>query len=349
MPGNNDKPRLALSRRKLLASSGKLALGGAALSALGPISGAFAANKIYQWGSASLGSTGYVIITALAAAVNKFSDPKLRNSSLSTAGGAENMALIGEGVLDFAQTTSTDWLPATTGTGRYEGSPVKVMQMFSYTAWNLSPMVRADSGIKTLADLEGRKVMPASAGGATTGMWHTLFKAAGLFDKVDWTYGSWTETYNAIKSGAADCIPILLTNGRPSPRVTELESTGIGMHVLDIPEDVVTKAQQMNPGLLSAVVPAEATKLLDKPTRLLALGGVLGVHPSVPEDIAYNVTKSILDNAKFIQGKGVQLQDVSIEFAARHLIPDYPVHPGAARYLKEKGVWRDELKIGTVG
>ncbi|MEE8505281.1 MAG: hypothetical protein V3S40_03565, partial [Kiloniellales bacterium] len=82
------------TRRKVLQGTARAVLGGAAISAMGPMSQTLGATKIYQWGSASLGSTGYVIITALAAAVNKFT--KLRNSSLSTAGGAENMALIGE-------------------------------------------------------------------------------------------------------------------------------------------------------------------------------------------------------------------------------------------------------------
>ncbi len=334
------------TRRDILRGAAGAAAGGAALSALGPMAEVLAAPKIYQWGSAALGSTGYVIITALAAAVNKFS--KLRNSSLSTAGGAENMALIGEGVLDFAQTTSTDWLPATSGTGRYKDNPVKVMQMFSYTAWNLSPMVRKDSGIKTLEDLVGKKVMPATAGGATTGMWHTMFKAAGLYDKVKWTYGSWTSTYGAIKSGAADCIPILMTNGRASPRVTELEAAGIDMRVLDIPEATIKKAQAMNPGLLSAMVQPGGTKFLTKPTRLATLGGVLGVHPRIDEETAYTVTKTVLDNAAFIRKKGVQLQDVSLEFANSQLMSAYPVHPGAARYLKEKGIWRNDLKIGKI-
>lgn len=331
------------SRRRFIRNTGGLALGAGTLAALGPMAPALAQNKILQWGSASLGSTGYVIITVLAATVNKFS--KLRNSALSTAGGAENMALIGEGILDFGQSTSTDWQPAIDGTGRYEGSPVKAYQMFSYTAWNLSPMVRADSGINSVQDLIGKKVMPASAGGATTGMWHTMFKAAGIFDKVNWNYGSWNETYGAIKTGAADCIPILLTNGRPSARVRELEAAGIGMKVLDIPEDLLAKAQEMNPGLLSMVVEPGNVKWLDKPTRLASIGGILAVHPRVDEETAYQVTKAVLDNVQYVTSKGSELQDVSLDFATKYLIPKYPVHPGAARYLKEKGVWRDDLTV----
>jgi len=331
------------SRRRFIRNTGGLALGAGTLAALGPMAPALAQNKILQWGSASLGSTGYVIITVLAATVNKFS--KLRNSALSTAGGAENMALLGEGILDFGQSTSTDWQPAIDGTGRYEGSPVKAYQMFSYTAWNLSPMVRADSGINSVQDLIGKKVMPASAGGATTGMWHTMFKAAGIFDKVDWNYGSWNETYGAIKTGAADCIPILLTNGRPSARVRELEAAGIGMKVLDIPEDLLAKAQEMNPGLLSMVVEPGNVKWLDKPTRLASIGGILAVHPRVDEETAYQVTKAVLDNVQYVTSKGSELQDVSLDFATKYLIPKYPVHPGAARYLKEKGVWRDDLTV----
>jgi hypothetical protein len=284
-----------------------------------------------------------VIITVLAATVNKFS--KLRSSALSTAGGAENMALIGESVLDFGQSTSTDWQPAIAGTGRYKGNPVKAYQMFSYTVWNLSPMVRADSGIEKLEDLAGKKVMPATAGGATTGMWHTLFKAAGIYDKVRWTYGSWNETYGAIKTGAADCIPILLTNGRASARVTELEAASIPMRVLDVPEDLFQKAQKMNPGLLSSVVQPGKIKFLDKPTRLASMGGILAVHPRVDEETAYQVTKAVFDNVKYVRSKGSELQDVSLEFATKFLIADYPVHPGAARYLKEKNAWRDDLKV----
>ena len=335
------------SRRRLLRDSSTLALGGGALGLLGPAGRLLAQdNRILQWGSSSLGSTGYVIITVLAAAVSRFTD--LRNSALSTAGGAENMALLGEGIIDFGQTTATDWQPALTGTGRYEGAPVEAQQMFSYTIWNISPMVPADSGIESLEDLKGKRVMPAAAGGATTGLWKTLFEAAGLYDEVEWTYGSWNETYNAARTGAADCIPILLTNGRPSPRVTELEAA-MDMRVLPLSEELLQKANELNPGVGWAVVKPGSTEFVSEPTLMVSFAGILAAHPRIDEDTAYTICKAVFENAEYIREQGVQLQDVSLEFATRHLIPAYPVHPGAARYFKEQGVWRDDLTVAGEG
>lgn len=331
-----------IGRRRVLEGAGALALSGAALPLvrLRPAS----AQEVLQWGSSSLGSTGYVIIEALAWAANQYSE--LRNSSMSTAGGAENMALLQQGLLDFAQTTSSDWKPAVSGEEPYP-EPVEVYQMFSYTIWNLHPMVRADSDIQSLDDLRGRRVMPATAAGATAGMWQTVFEAAGIAQDVDWTYGSWRESYNAMKSGAADCIPTLLTNGRPSPVLEELQ-TAADVRVLPVPEDLIAKAQEQNPGILKATLTPEAWGTLEEPRTMLSISGILGVHPRIDEETAYAVTKAVFDNVEEVRSKGVQLHDVSLEFATQHLMPQYPVHPGAARYFREQGVWRDELEVAKL-
>ncbi len=330
-----------LSRRSILKGIGGAAGAAAVTPLLG--GGAHAAQKIYQWGSSSLGSTGYQIITVLAAAASKYSDG--RHASLSTAGGAENMALIGEGILDFGQSTTTDWYPAINGLGRYEGNPVNAVQMFSYTVWQCTPMVRADSGIETLEDLAGKRVMPATAGGATTGLWNTLFEAAGIKDKVEWTYGSWSETYNALASGAVDCIPSLLTAGNPSGLVQRLETTH-GLKVLPVSDDLIAKAAAMNPGVKSAVVDPSTWASLKEPTLMVSFGGVLAASPDISEDLGYAVTKAVYDNAKFVQKRGgIKLKDINPDFAMQFLMPAYPVNAGAAKYFKEQGVWRDDLKI----
>ena len=330
-----------LTRRTLLQGIG----GAAGAAAMTPLlgGGANAAGKIYQWGSSSLGSTGYQIITVLSAAASKFSDD--RHASLSTAGGAENMALIGEGILDFGQSTTTDWYPAINGIGRYEGKPVNAVQMFSYTVWQCTPMVRADSGIETLEDLAGKRVMPAAAGGATTGLWDTLFEAAGIKDKVEWTYGSWGETYDALAAGAVDCIPSLLTAGNPSGLMQRLETTH-ELKILPISQELIDKAAEMNPGVKSAMVTPDTWATLKEPTRMVSFGGVLAASADISEEVGYNVTKAIYENADFVKQRGgVQLKDINPQFAVEFLMPAYPVNAGAAKYFKEQGVWNDKFKI----
>lgn len=329
-----------LTRRTLLQGIG----GAAGAAAMTPLLGGGAqAAKIYQWGSSSLGSTGYQIITVLSAAASKFSED--RHASLSTAGGAENMALIGEGILDFGQSTTTDWHPAINGLGRYEGKPVNAVQMFSYTVWQCTPMVRADSGIETLEDLVGKRVMPATAGGATTGLWNTLFEAAGIKDKVDWTYGSWSESYDALASGAVDCIPSLLTAGNPSGVMQRLETTH-ELKILPISEELVAKAAEMNPGVKSAMVSPDTWASLKEPTRMVSFGGVLAASPEISEEVGYTVTKSIYENAEYVRKRGgVKLKDINSDFALEFLMPAYPVNAGAAKYFKEIGIWDDKFTI----
>ena len=311
-----------------------------AAGALGRISPALA-QGLLQWGSSSIGSTGYVIIEALAATVNRHSE--LQNAALATAGGAENMALLGEGLITFGQTTSTDWLPATTGAEPY-GQPIDVNQVFAYTVFNCTPMVRADSEIQTLEDLRGKRVMPSTAGGSTAVLFRTLFEAAGIVNDVEWTYGSWRETYDALRAGAVDCIPSLLTNSRPSPIQTELTTT-LPIRILPLSRELLQQAQDLNPGVIVGELEPEKFDAIDEMKLAASFSGILATRPETEEEIVYQVTKAVYDNAEEVRGLGVQLQDIEPKFATRYLLTQFPVHPGAARYFKEIGVWRDDLTV----
>ncbi|MDX5361857.1 MAG: TAXI family TRAP transporter solute-binding subunit [Alphaproteobacteria bacterium] len=299
------------------------------------------AQQSFQWGSSSIGSTGYVIMEGLASTVNRHTD--LQNASMATSGGTENMQLFHEGVIQFGQTTSTDWLPASRGEAPYP-QPITVHQMFAYTLFNCTPMVRADSDIQTLDDLKGRRCMPSPAGSSTATMWRVLFEAAGIKDEVEWTYGSWRESYDALRGGAVDCIPSLLTNGRASPIMSELATT-VPVRILPIPDEVMKKARALNPGISRGIIPAGAAGIAEE-TGAASFSGVLGASPNVSEEHAYQVIKAVFDNAEEVRNLGVQFKDIAIDFAAEYLVAGFPIHKGAARYFKEKGVWRDDMVEG---
>lgn len=297
------------------------------------------ARQSLQWGASSVGSTGYVIMEGLANTVNRHTD--LQNASMATSGGTENMQLFAEGIIQLGQTTSTDWKPAAEGKEPYP-APIEVHQMFAYTLFNCSPMVRASSAIKTLEDLRGKRCMPSPAGSSTSTMWQVLFEAAGILDDIEWTYGSWRECYDALRSESVDCIPSLLTNGRASPILSELVAT-TPVRMLPIPKDVMERAKEINPGISLGPIPVDKLKGIEGESNLASFSGVLGASPKLDPEVAYKVIKAIFDNEEDVRSLGVQFEDIRLQFGVDYLVGGFPVHKGAARYLKEKGVWKDSL------
>ncbi|WP_349369082.1 TAXI family TRAP transporter solute-binding subunit [Salinarimonas sp.] len=333
--GSRHRTLSHLTRRDAMA----LGLGGAvAASALFRTTSVLAQSNL-QWGSSSVGSTGYVIMEGLASIVNRHSD--LQNTSMATSGGAENMQLFKEGVIQFGQTTSTDWLPAFSGRAPYP-EPIEVHQMFAYTLFNCTPMVRADSDIQTIEDLVGRRVMPSPAGSSTAVLFEVLFEAAGILPEVEWTYGSWRETYDALRAGAVDCIPSLLTNGRPAPIMTELMSTQ-PVRILPISEELMRRAGAINGGARPGVIPAYTIEGATQDMRAASFSGVLAAAPEVSEEVAYTVMSAVFDNLEEVRSLGVQFQDIDPAFGAANLVDGYPVHKGAARFFKERGLWQDGM------
>ncbi|MGE3627733.1 MAG: TAXI family TRAP transporter solute-binding subunit, partial [Hyphomicrobiales bacterium] len=299
-------------------------MGGAGLLSPAVFGGgaAFAQQRPFAWGSASLGSSGYMRIEAFAATVNKYT--KLRNSSMSTAGGGENLALIGQRVIDFGQSSSSDWGPALKGQPPFS-APVDAVQTFCYGFQHMGPIVRADSDIKTIADLEGRRVTPSTSGGSGNIMMNTLLEAAGLKGKVQYTFGSWRESFDALRTGAVDCSLAFLNSGRPSSLLTELEAS-VKVRPLEVPPDVLKKMNEINPGVFASALTPAAWKSIDKDCSFPALSLVLAANPELDEDVVYQVVKAIYDHEKEVRAFGAHLADIFIDFAPKYLMPRIPVH-----------------------
>jgi uncharacterized protein len=325
-----------LNRRQILAAGAAVpfaSLGASRVFAQAPV----------LFGSASLGSTGYVIIETISAIVNKHSD--LRTSSMSTSGGAENLQLIGQDMIDFGQSASTDYDAAMKGQGRFR-EPIKVQQSFAYTAWATVPMVRADSGIKTARDLAGKRISPSTAGGSTRRTWEMMTEFLGVRDQISWTYGSWREIYDAFRSGSLDCVPAILAGGRPSPLLQEL-MVSVELRALGWPNDAITHANKVNPGITYYEAVPELWDVVSEPTPCTASIGLLATHPRVTDEVGYAVTKAVFDNAAEARKVSMELQNIDPEYAVRYMMPFIPVNPGAAQYFKEIGVWRDDLTIAS--
>ena len=302
-----------------------------------------AQSKGLRWGSSSLGSSGYVILEAMSNVTNSHSD--LKNAVQATAGTTENFALMGSGDLDIAHTTSIDWVAAARGDKPFSG-PIEANQLLSYVKWVVPPLVHADSDIKTIADLKGKKYSASKPGSGAASLSRILLKHANVIDDIDWVYGGWKEVYNNFQVGQIDCIFGIFTNGSPIGLVTQV-GTAVPLRALEYPQEIIDASAAENPGILTGELTPDDWPMLDAPVRAPIFTGVLGSATSVSAEDGYTITKSVLDNLEEVKSFGKPLAGLGVESAVNNLLAAYPVNAGAAQYFKEQGVWRDELKIAA--
>lgn len=299
-----------------------------------------------RWGSSSLGSSGYVILEAMANVTNNHSD--MRNSVQATAGTTENFALLGSGDLDIAHTTSIDWVSAFRGESPYPGR-IEANQLLSYVRWLCPPLVHEDSDIQSISDLRGRKYSASRPGSGAAALSRILLEAADLGENgsdVDWVYGGWREVYNNFQLGQIDCIFGIFTNGAPIGLITQV-NTAVPLRALEYPQEILDAAIDRNPGILVADLTPEDWPVLQAPVRSPVFTGILGAATSVSAEDGYTIVSSVLNNIEEVKSFGQPLAGIGIEAAVNNLLTSYPVNAGAAQYFQEQGVWRDELQIAS--
>lgn len=113
--------------------------------------------KNITWGSASLGGSAQMMITAIGTVVQE-KDPGLNITVQSTGGSAENPRLLRSGNIDIGHTTEA--YNAYVGEGIFEGEdPIEDMMVVLKT-YGVEALVLTleDSPIESMEDLVGKKV-----------------------------------------------------------------------------------------------------------------------------------------------------------------------------------------------
>lgn len=296
----------------------------------------------YVWGSASLGSNGYVIIEAFVSTVNK-AGVDFKNSSVATGGGAENMALLDANEIQFGQAMSSDMENATKGITPYD-KKIEFNQILGYTYSDLPIMVFDDSSYQKPEDLKGAKIAVGPANGAAAYVAQILFSEIGIIDDVTFVYGSWQECADALKVGQADASFNFHTNGRHVISAYEELYQTKPMRPISVDKALLEKIASENEGLVVSVIHDGAYPTYVGDHDCISTTSVLVCRPEIPDDVVYTITKTILENAEAeIAMAPTNLEGFGNEMAIDAMIDGYPIHPGAAKYFKEVGLWRDGM------
>lgn len=261
--------------------------------------------------------------------------PEVKATAQVTKASAENMNLLqagrGELAWALADSVSDAWK------GNAEAGFTKKLDKLrglSATYNNYIQIVaNAEAGIQSLEDLKGKRISVGAARSGTELNARAIFKAAGLsyddFSKVE--YLPFGESVELMKNRQLDAT--LQSAGLGVASIRDL-ATAVKIVVVPVPHEVVEKVG--NAAYQPAVIPANtyAGQTEDLPTA--AIPNFLVTHSGVSDELAYEMTKVLYENLDVLQSSHNAAKAIRIENAVNGM--PVPIHPGAERYYKEKGI-----------
>jgi len=313
----------------------KLTLAAAAV-ALATVTGAVGA-KAEQFVTVLTGGTSGVYYPMGVAISKVYADniADVRTSVQSTKASVENLNLLqrGRGEVAFAlgDSVANGWAGV-----KEAGFPQKLDKLRGLAAIYpnyIQIVARADSGIKTLTDLKGKRVSVGAPKSGTELNARKVFAAAGMsyddFEKTE--YLSFGESVELMKNRQLDAT--LLSAGLGVSAIRDLAST-TPVSIVEVPKEVVEAIGE--PVFISTPVPAGTYDGVTEDVDTVAIRNFLITREGLSEDLVYEMTKQIFENHDDLLAAHSAAEGIKLETAATGM--PLPLHPGAEKYYKEAGV-----------
>ena len=193
----------------------------------------------------------------------------------------------------------------------------------------------AESGIKNIADLKGKKVAVGAPGSGTEVNARQMLAEYGLTytDLAKADYLSFNEAADQLKNKQIDAA--FVTGAVPTSAVTEVTQTA-DIVVVAIDADKIAALNEKYPFYAEVVIPANSYKGQTTDVVAAAVMAMLIVPEDLSEDLVYNMTKNMFEQRQVIIDTHARGNDIKLETALVGMPID--VHPGAQKYYDEMGI-----------
>jgi TRAP transporter TAXI family solute receptor len=268
---------------------------------------------------------------------------KIPTSTQQTQGPNQNVVLVQSKRVELGMTTLGPAFEAWTGDLEIakgtKHTDIRALFPMYETPFQIVTMKR--SGIDSVAKLQG-KIVGVGPRAGTPGTYYPRW-----FDDLG--------IKTTIRNGAAADMGAQLADGRldafafaagiPIPAFSEIETqVQGGVNFFSFTKAEIDKLLPKNPFVSPFTIPAGTYKAMTESQLTVAMWNFAIAHKDLPEDLAYTITKTTLDNASRL---------VTAIKAAEATVPANAInngfltfHLGAVRYFKEKGIALDPRAIG---
>jgi len=285
----------------------------------------------------------HAVATGMASLLNKY----LKVKTVAESGlFGKNLALLARGEVEFGMAQADLTYEAARGLGNYKQFGTnKHRLMFSGSTPPAAFVVRADSNIKTIQDLKGKRVMGTMPSNMTfTHCGEMLLEAAGMTmkDFKDITFSGPKVAREALQEGKVDAFVMLFPSVGKAAWADELN--------IAVPIRFITGDPKTFPAVVSKVVYGQESVLYaefygnmveNKDLPTVGIPHNFLCRTDLPDDFVYEVMKIFFGHTDELSAFHLEAKPY---LAHPVTLAVLPYHGGAVKYYKEKGLWNADLE-----
>ena len=288
--------------------------------------------KFLNIGTGGTAGTYYPIGGAIAEVLNK-EIPGMSASAQSTGASVANINMLSDGEVDLATVQNDIAYYAAHGTEMFQDKKVDGLQgIASLYPETCQFVTLQSSGIKSLAELKGKRVAVGAAGSGVEANVRQILAAYGVtYEDIDAQYLSFAEGASALKDGNVDVA--VLTAGYPTASVQDIAAQN-PVRLLPVEGKAADALIAQYPFYTKTVIPAGTYAGFDEEVPSVAVMAMLVAGPTVNDDLGYCITKAIFSNLDRLQAAHAVGKQIAKDTAKTGM--SLPMNAGAEKYFSGK-------------
>ncbi|MBQ7159376.1 MAG: TAXI family TRAP transporter solute-binding subunit [Treponema sp.] len=252
----------------------------------------------------------------------------------ATGASAENLRLISKGEAEFGIVQNDVMDYAYNGTDMFAQALPNLATIGTLYPEVVQIAASKNSGIKSVADLRGKRVSIGDAGSGVEFNAKQILEGYGItFNDIQKNNLSFKESAEGIQNGTLDAC--FVTAGVPNAALQELAFTA-GLVLIPVTGAEADKIVNSYSFYTKTIIPAGTYNGTDTDTEALAIKATLAVSAELDENVVYEMTKALFENLDALGAAHAKGKEVSAKSAVTGV--SVPFHPGAVKYYSEIGL-----------
>ena len=274
----------------------------------------------------------YPLGGAMAEIFNK-NIPGMNASAQSTGASVANINLIKDGKVEVALVQNDIAYYAANGTEMFKDKKVEAIQGIASLYNETIQIVTIEGkGIKTVADLKGKRVAVGALGSGTEANARQIMEIFGItYADIKPQYLSFGEAANGLKDGNIDVA--FVTAGAPTAAIQDIAAQH-KVSLVSVPADKAEALIKKYPFYAKQTIKAKTYPTVTADVQTVAVKAMLVTSSKVDADLVYKMTKAMYTNLDRI--KSAHAQGANVQKATALEGMGIKVHAGADKFFKEK-------------